>query len=204
MMRNLEPRALSIKENDTMLKPGDRAPSFRLPSTAGVRRSSSDLRGKRFVLYFYPKDDTPGCTREACDFRDQLARLRSAGVEVLGISKDSLSSHDRFRDKYRLPFELLSDEDNAVARAFGAYGEKNMYGRKILGTIRSTFVIDEGGRVSALWSPVKVDGHVDKILAFLRGEASEPATRKGSSKKAAAKTETAKKASGTKAAKKKK
>jgi thioredoxin-dependent peroxiredoxin len=116
-----------------MLKPGDRAPSFQLPSTAGARRSSSDLRGKRFVLYFYPKDDTPGCTREACDFRDQLARLRSAGVEVLGISKDSLSSHDRFRDKYRLPFELLSDEDNAVARAFGAYGEKNMYGRKILG-----------------------------------------------------------------------
>jgi thioredoxin-dependent peroxiredoxin len=193
-----------MKENDTMLKPGDRAPSFQLPSTAGSTRSSLHLRGKRFVLYFYPKDDTPGCTREACDFRDQLARLRSAGVEVIGVSKDSLASHDRFREKYRLPYELLSDEDNRVARAFGAYGEKNMYGRKILGTIRSTFVIDESGRVSALWSPVKVDGHVDKVLTFLRGEAAASPKRTSAAKRAATKKSTGKKTVRKKAAKKKK
>jgi thioredoxin-dependent peroxiredoxin len=187
-----------------MLKPGNLAPSFRLRSTAGGDVSSSDLRGKRFVLYFYPKDDTPGCTREACDFRDNIARLRGAGVVVFGISKDSLASHDRFRDKHRLPFELLSDEDNSVARAFGAYGEKNMYGKKILGTIRSTFVIDESGHVSALWSPVKVDGHVDKVLASLRGEPSlAPARKKTSKKKAAARKKTGKKAPAKKAAKKK-
>jgi peroxiredoxin Q/BCP len=185
-----------------MLKPGDPAPSFRLPSTAGTNVSSSDLRGKRFVLYFYPKDDTPGCTREACDFRDHLGRLRSAGVDVYGVSKDPLSSHHRFREKYRLPFELLSDEDNSVARAFGAYGEKNMYGKRILGTIRSTFVVDEGGRVSALWSPVKVDGHVDKVLAFLRGDAPAPAPRKTAGK-TASRTAKKKAAVRKKAAKKK-
>jgi thioredoxin-dependent peroxiredoxin len=166
-----------------MLNAGSLAPTFQLRSTAGRSVSSSDLRGKRFVLYFYPKDDTPGCTREACDFRDNLARLRTAGVEIFGVSRDSLASHDRFREKYRLAFELLSDEDNSVARAFGAYGEKNMYGKKILGTIRSTFVIDEEGRVSALWSPVKVDGHVDKVLSFLRGEAPAPGPKPASAKR---------------------
>ena len=132
-----------------MLKPGDKAPSFKLASTGGGEVSSSDLKGRKFVLYFYPKDDTPGCTREACDFRDNLARLRREGVEVLGVSRDSIASHGRFRSKYQLPFDLLSDEDNAVARAYGAYGEKTMYGKKILGTIRSTYLIDESGRVDA-------------------------------------------------------
>jgi peroxiredoxin Q/BCP len=157
-----------------MLKTGDKAPSFRLASTSGGDVSLASLRGKRVVLYFYPKDDTPGCTREACDFRDRLATLRAAGVEVLGVSKDGLASHSRFREKYRLPFELLADEGNEVARAYGAFGEKNMYGRKILGTIRSTFLIGPTGRIEAVWSPVKVAGHVDEVLERLRG-APEPA-----------------------------
>lgn len=168
-----------------MLKPGDKAPSFKLPSTGGDAISSSDLKGRKFVLYFYPKDDTPGCTREACDFRDNLARLRSEGVEVLGVSKDSLASHGRFRTKYGLPFDLLSDEDNAVARAYGAFGEKNMYGKKVLGTIRSTYLVDETGRIDAVWSPVKVDGHVERVLERVRGAGSPPA--KPARKKAAKK-----------------
>lgn len=160
-----------------MLKPGDKAPSFKLKTTGGGEISSPDLKGRKFVLYFYPKDDTPGCTREACDFRDNLARLRKEGVEVLGVSKDSLASHEKFREKYALPFDLLSDEGNTVARAYGAYGEKTMYGKKVLGTIRSTYLIDENGRVDAVWSPVKVDGHVDRVLEHLRGGASSPAPK---------------------------
>jgi peroxiredoxin Q/BCP len=168
-----------------MLKPGDKAPSFKLASTGGGEVSSSDLKGRKFVLYFYPKDDTPGCTREACDFRDNLARLRREGVAVLGVSKDSIASHGKFRSKYQLPFDLLSDEDNAVARAYGAYGEKTMYGKKVLGTIRSTYLIDENGRVDAVWSPVKVDGHVERVLDHLRGGGEAPAApaRKKASKK---------------------
>jgi thioredoxin-dependent peroxiredoxin len=166
-----------------MLKHGDKAPSFKLKTTAGGEISSPDLKGRRFLLYFYPKDDTPGCTREACDFRDNLARLRKEGVEVLGVSKDSLASHEKFRAKYDLPFELLSDEGNAAARAYGAYGEKVMYGKKVLGTIRSTFLIDENGRVNAVWSPVKVDGHVDRVLEHLRGGEASPAKKKASKKK---------------------
>ena len=152
------------------LKTGDRAPSFRLPSTAGRDVALEDLRGSKVVLYFYPKDNTPGCTREACDFRDNLARIKRAGAEVFGVSRDSLSSHERFSDKLELPFELLSDSDNRVASSYGAYGEKSMYGRKVMGTIRSTFLIDENGRVQQAWSPVKVDGHVDRVLAALTGQ----------------------------------
>jgi peroxiredoxin Q/BCP len=152
-----------------MLKAGDMAPSFHLPSTAGGTVSSEGLKGRKYVLYFYPKDDTPGCTREACDFRDNLGRLKKAGVEVLGVSKDTLASHGRFREKYKLPFDLLSDEDNAVARAYGAFGEKILYGKKTVGTIRSTFLIDEEGRVAAVWPKVKVEGHVDRILEHLSG-----------------------------------
>jgi peroxiredoxin Q/BCP len=166
-----------------MLKPGDKAPPFKLKTTAGGEISSPDLKGRKYVLYFYPKDDTPGCTREACDFRDNLVRLREEGVEVLGVSKDSLDSHEKFRKKYHLPFELLSDEGNAVARAYGAYGEKTMYGKKVLGTIRSTYLIDEYGRVGAVWSPVKVDGHVDRVLEHLRGGAAAPAAKKKAAKK---------------------
>ncbi|MBL8862435.1 MAG: thioredoxin-dependent thiol peroxidase [Planctomycetes bacterium] len=150
-----------------MLSPNSPAPAFSLPSTSGRSVSTKELRGQRFVLYFYPKDDTPGCTREACDFRDNLARLGRAGVRVLGVSKDSLASHQKFREKYGLSFELLSDAGNAVARAYGAFGEKLMYGKPVTGVIRSTFLIDAEGRVERVWSPVKVDGHVEAVLAAI-------------------------------------
>jgi peroxiredoxin Q/BCP len=148
---------------------GDRAPEFDLPSTTGENISLASLRGKKVVLYFYPKDQTPGCTREACDFRDRHAALAGSGAVVLGVSKDSLASHANFREKQSLPFPLLSDADSAVARAYGAFGEKTSYGKTTTGTIRSTFLIDESGRIARVWSPVKVDGHADEVLAAVEG-----------------------------------
>jgi peroxiredoxin Q/BCP len=150
---------------------GSAAPDFSLPSTSGGEVSLKSLRGSRFVLYFYPKDDTPGCTVEACDFRDNLARVTKAGSLVFGVSKDTLTAHEKFRAKYSLPFPLLSDAGNLVARAYGAFGKKLMYGKPVEGTIRSTFVIDAKGRIEQVFSPVKVKGHVDAVLAALRGEA---------------------------------
>lgn len=149
------------------MEAGDKAPAFKLPSTEGSDKSLKDYAGKKLVLYFYPKDSTPGCTQEACDFRDNMARLKKQGVAVVGVSKDSLASHEKFRAAQKLPFELLSDADNVVAKAYGAYGEKNMYGKKVMGTIRTTVLIDEKGKVVKVWSPVKVPGHVEKVLAAI-------------------------------------
>ena len=186
-----------------MVQVGDKAPEFNLPSSSGGTVSLSKLRGKKVVLYFYPKDDTPGCTKEACDFRDNLGRAKAAGALVYGVSKDSLASHERFRGKYSLPFELLSDADNAVAKAWGAYGTKTMYGKKVVGTIRSTFLIDEQGKVAAVWSPVKVDGHVEKVLAALsgKGAAEVAAPKKASAMKTAEKAAAPKKVAKKTAAK---
>lgn len=163
------------------LEAGAKAPPFRLPATTGGELSLADFRGKKVVLYFYPKDSTPGCTQESCDFRDVNSEIEAAGAVVLGVSKDSLASHDKFKAKYELPFPLLSDRDNALATAFGAYGEKTMYGKKVMGTIRSTFLIDENGTIERAWSPVKVAGHADEVLAAVRGEAApakKPAAKK--------------------------
>lgn len=184
-----------------MLKPGQKAPTFSLPSTSGATVSLASLRGRKVVLYFYPRDNTPGCTVEACDFRDQHSALQKAGAVVLGVSADSLKSHAGFRAKFELPFDLLVDEGSKVATAYGAYGEKLMYGRKVQGTIRSTFLIDESGSVAAVWSPVKVKGHVEAVLAALTGApaaAPAPAKKPAAKKAAPAKPKAPKQAAATK------
>lgn len=157
-----------------MLNVGDLAPDFSLPSDRGDAVSLGSRKGRVTVLYFYPKDDTPGCTVEAQDFTRLAPAFAALGVEVFGVSKDSVARHCRFRDKYGLGVALLSDETLAVQRAYGAYGEKTLYGKKIEGTLRSTFVIDAEGRIAARWSPVKVPGHAAAVLASLtKGEPSE-------------------------------
>jgi len=171
------------------LELGTAAPDFTLPSTGGTEVRLSALRGKKVVLYFYPKDDTPGCTVEACDFRDNLARVQAAGAVLFGVSKDSLALHEKFRAKFGLPFPLLSDAGNTVARAYGAYGQKMMYGRAVEGTIRSTFIIDAQGVISQVWSPVKVAGHADKVLEALHGVPAASATEAEAKKMAPARKE---------------
>lgn len=149
------------------IEEGARAPAFTLPAHDGSRVRLSDLRGAPVVLYFYPKDDTPGCTREACGFRDASERLAALGAIVLGVSRDSAAAHARFRDKHRLPFALLVDADHAVAERYGAWREKTLYGRKSLGIVRSTFVIAADGRVSRVFRSVRPDGHATQVLAAL-------------------------------------
>jgi peroxiredoxin Q/BCP len=151
---------------DLELKEGMKAPDFTGQTLEGPV-SLADYRGKTLVLYFYPKDDTPGCTTEACNFRDNFARLKAAGVEVLGVSKDSLAAHRKFQQKYELPFRLLSDTDLTVLQAYGAWKEKIFCGKCSLGIERSTFVIDGKGVVRRIWRKVKAAGHVDEILSFL-------------------------------------
>ena len=148
-------------------KEGDPAPDFRLPADDGKTYALKDLRGQKVVLYFYPKDDTPGCTKEACSFRDNLARVRSKGAVVLGVSKDDLESHAKFREKYSLSFPLLSDPEGKVLGAYGVSKEKSLYGKTFMGIERTTFVIDENGRIRKVFPRVKVDGHTDEVLAAL-------------------------------------
>lgn len=150
-----------------MIQEGKKAPDFTLPSSEGGNVSLKKLRGKPVVLYFYPKDDTPGCTREACAFRDSAAALKKRGATVLGVSGDSLASHEKFKGKYRLNFPLLSDEGREVAKKYGAWGEKVLYGKKSIGMIRSTFVIDALGVVRKVFPRVRVDGHADQVLQAL-------------------------------------
>ena len=148
----------------TTIAPNTVAPDFTLLTDEGEALTLSSLRGQPVVLYFYPKDDTPGCTREAQGFRDAAAKLKKKNAVVLGVSRDSVKSHCGFRDKYDLNFPLLSDPDGKVIRAYGAWGEKNMYGKKSEGIIRTTVVIGPDGKVSRVFPKVKVDGHVDKVL----------------------------------------
>jgi peroxiredoxin Q/BCP len=150
-----------------MLSEGMMAPDFTLAADGGDQVSLADLRGKSVVLYFYPKDDTPGCTSEACNFRDDYSEITAAGAVVVGISPDSVQSHDRFKLKYSLPFYLLSDPDHQVAELYGVWGEKKMFGRTYMGIIRSTFVIDPEGKIIKVFRKVRVKGHSQKVLAAL-------------------------------------
>lgn len=170
-----------------MLKEGDKAPAFDLESDAGSKIKLSDFKGKKLVIYFYPKDNTPGCTRESVGFSEAVAKFAAAGATVLGVSKDSVKSHGSFRDKYDLKIRLLSDPTLALHKAFGAFGEKTMYGKKVEGTIRSTFVIGGDGKIAKAFPNVKVDGHVDQVLAALGAAPATAATAKAApAKKAAA------------------
>ena len=148
-----------------LLEVGDKAPAFRTTNQDGEKVSLGDFKGKKVVLYFYPKDDTPGCTKEACSFRDGWSKFRKKGVAVLGVSVDDEKSHRKFADKFSLPFPLLADTDKAIVKAYGVWGEKSMYGRKYMGTHRVTYLIDEKGKIAAVWPKVKPDGHADEVLA---------------------------------------
>jgi peroxiredoxin Q/BCP len=151
-----------------MLKAGSKAPSFSLQSDDGKNISLNDFAGKKVVLYFYPKDDTPGCTREACSFTENANALRKAGAVVLGVSADSVASHEKFKKKYKLNFPLLSDPDRETIRKYGVWKEKNMYGKKTMGVERTTFIIDEEGKIAHIFPKVKVDGHTEKVLEKLK------------------------------------
>jgi thioredoxin-dependent peroxiredoxin len=146
------------------LEVGDKAPDFTLPADGGGKVSLEDLKGKTVVLYFYPRDDTPGCTAEACAFRDSLPDFSKVKAEVVGISRDSVASHDKFKQKFKLPFPLVSDEDGKVTEAYGTWVEKSIYGKKYMGIERATFLIDGKGVIRNIWRKVKVDGHADEVL----------------------------------------
>lgn len=146
---------------------GAAAPDFKLKDDTGSTVSLKDFRGKKVILYFYPKDNTPGCTQEGCDFRDNLNRLTGKGAVVLGLSADSVDAHKRFKAKYGFNFPLLADPDHEALNAYGVWQEKSLYGRKFMGIVRTTVIIDEKGKVSKVFPKVKVNGHVDEVLAAL-------------------------------------
>ncbi len=150
------------------LEAGQQAPDFRLPATDYETIALKELRGQAIVLYFYPKDDTPGCTTEACGFRDDFNSLKAIGVTVLGVSKDSVKSHDKFKEKYKLNFPLLSDEDGAMLNEYGVWTEKSMMGKKYMGIERSTFLIDGTGKIAQIWRNVKVADHVAEVVDAAR------------------------------------
>lgn len=151
-----------------MLKIGDKIPPFTLPASGGKETSLKDYKGKTLVLYFYPKDSTPGCTKEGQDFRDMHARFKRAGAEILGVSRDSVKSHDNFKAKQKFPFQLLSDSDETLCKQFGVIKDKNMYGRKVRGIERSTFLVGPDGKLRREWRKVKVDGHAEEVLQAVK------------------------------------
>ncbi|SRR5579883_1178153 len=150
-----------------MLQEGDKAPDFKAKDDKGHDISLKDFRGKKVVLYFYPKDDTSGCTKEACNFRDNLARIKRKDAVVLGVSPDSEKSHEKFKDKYDLTFPLVADPDKEIVNEYGVWKEKSMYGRKYMGVERTTFIIDEKGKIAKIFPKVKVEGHVDAVMEAL-------------------------------------
>ncbi len=155
------------------LEVGSKAPAFTLQSDSGKKIKLSEFKGKAVVLYFYPKDDTPGCTKEACAFRDASLQLQELGAVVLGVSPDDAASHAKFRDKFSLNFPLLSDPEHKMAEEYGAWREKNMYGKKSMGIQRSTYLIDGAGKIAKVWKKVSVDGHDAQVLEALKELVSE-------------------------------
>lgn len=148
----------------TALEIGQKAPDFTLPTDGGGEISLSEMKGKKVILYFYPKDNTPGCTKESCAFNDHLQKLGKAGVQVIGISKCSVAKHDKFKEKYGFNFPLASDEQDDVCERYGVWVKKNMYGREYMGIQRATFLIDEAGKIAHIWPKVKVAGHVEDVI----------------------------------------
>jgi peroxiredoxin Q/BCP len=157
----------NFMSKELKLKEGDPAPDFSAATNGGGKASLSDLKGKNVILYFYPRDDTPGCTKEACGFRDHFAKFKERGAVVLGVSTDSAQSHDKFVEKFKLPFPLLADEDKKIVQAYGVWGEKSFMGRKYTGTLRVTFLIGGDGHIRKIWPKVKPDEHAEEILAAL-------------------------------------
>jgi peroxiredoxin Q/BCP len=155
------------KEIQLKLKEGDVAPEFSVATNGGGKISLTDFKGINIILYFYPKDDTPGCTKEACAFRDHFADFKKKGAVVLGVSPDSAKSHDKFVEKFKLPFTLLADEDKKIVEAYGVWGEKTFMGRKYMGTHRVTFLIGPDGRIKKIWPQVKPEEHAQEVLAAL-------------------------------------
>src|SRR5438552_15700767 len=149
------------------LNEGDIAPAFTANTSGGGRISLADFKGRNVILYFYPKDDTPGCTKEACAFRDQFAKFEQKGAVVLGVSPDAVKSHDKFAAKFKLPFTLLADEDKQIVQAYGVWGQKSFMGRKYMGTYRVTFLIGPDGRIKRVWPKVKPEEHAAEVLAEL-------------------------------------
>lgn len=150
------------------LQIGDKAPDFRMPTDGGGEVTLAGLKGRPVVLYFYPRDDTPGCTTEACGFRDAMPDFSKVGAAIIGVSRDSVARHEKFKAKYELPFTLGADDTGAVTEAYGVWVEKSMYGRKSMGIERSTFLIDGSGVIRGVWRKVKVKGHVEEVLAAVR------------------------------------
>lgn len=155
-------------EGDIGLKPGEKAPEFTATATDGSTVRLADYQGKHVILYFYPKDDTPGCTKEACSFRDAYQQFRNCGAVVLGVSVDSVKSHAKFTEKFKLPFLLLADESQALVRAYKVWGEKTFMGRKYLGTHRVTYLIGPDGTIQSVWTKVKPEEHAAEVLAAIR------------------------------------
>ena len=165
IQRSLKPERIGTKTLAAKLKEGDKATDFAVTDQTGNKVRLKDLRGKKVVLYFYPKDDTPGCTKEACSFRDSFAKFKKRGIEVLGVSLDSEKSHQKFIDKYSLPFRLLADTARKISDSFGTYGEKKFMGRTYMGNHRMTFLIDEQGKIKKIFSKVKPEEHAEEVLA---------------------------------------
>jgi len=155
------------KAPELKLKEGDKAPDFTGATNGGGKVSLSDLKGEHVILYFYPKDDTPGCTKEACAFRDHFAAFKKKGAVVLGVSVDPVKSHDKFADKFKLPFTLVSDEDKKIVQTYSVWGEKSSMGRRYMGTHRVTFLIGPDGRIKKIWPQVKPEEHAEEVLAAM-------------------------------------